>query len=231
MGLGHELVRYYGHSDAEIVVANPESGWGVSTGIAEELVRKGIIKYNYAQPLALYPGLVKNSQAVRTFQEALAELREMHVNLKFGGIETILSGKRVAMGDDSIVKGSVSQGGSVWWVYNSGAKYLEFWISYAPMLFPSFKEWHRGKECVEELAVQRAFKEDNPYDKSVEEINERMAEMIKVDKVFYNKQEIIEKVVGKGSLQAINASYPISWEHTPDFMKIEIEKYKKYKSA
>jgi len=112
----------------------------------------------------LFPALIKLPQAIRTFQEGARKTRSQEVGLKFGGIDSLLKGKNIAMGDDSIVRGSVSEGGSIWVVYNAGAKFIEFWISYGPMFFPSFKEWHRGIECLHELAVQRAFKNDNPYD-------------------------------------------------------------------
>ena len=131
---------------ADVVTPNPDSGWGVTVGIAEGLGK------------ILFPALIKLPQAVRTFQEGERQTRTQEVGLKFGGIVSLLKDKNIAMGDDSIVRGSVSEGGSVWVVYNSGARYIEFWVSYGPMFFPSFKEWHRGVVCLEELAVQRAFR-------------------------------------------------------------------------
>ena len=133
------------------------------------------------------------------------------------------------MGDDSIVRGSVSEGGSVWVVYNAGAKYIEFWISYGPMFFPSFKEWHRGIDCLHELAAQRAFKDDNPYDKNEEEINKAVARLVGVDEVRYNYLEGIRDVAGEGSFQALDASYPISEEYWPDWLKADVERYNRYR--
>jgi amidophosphoribosyltransferase len=216
-GLGLELVDYYGGSEADIVIPNPESGWGVTVGIAEGL------------KMPLYPALIKLPQAVRTFQEGEQQNRSQEVGLKFGGIDSLLKNKHIVMGDDSIVRGSVSEGGSVWVVYNAGARYLEFWISYGPMFFPSFKEWHRGEECIRELAVQRAFVDSNPYDKSHEEINQAVAKLIGVDEVRYDTQERIEKVAGPGSYQAMDASYPIHESCWPDWLKVEVEKYSKYR--
>jgi len=141
-----------------------------------------------------------------------------------------LKDKNIAMGDDSIVRGSVSEGGSVWVVYNAGAKFIEFWISYGPMFFPSFKEWHRGPECLHELAVQRAFQNDNPYDKTLEEINEAVAKLIGVDEVKYNLKENIEKVAGEGSFQALDASYPIDEAFWPDWLKREVDQFKRYQN-
>lgn len=216
--LGWGLVDHHKKSAADIVIANPESGWGVSVGIAERLGKM------------IYPALIKQAQAVRTFQESARRTRSMEVGLKFGGIDSLLKGSNVAMGDDSIVKGSVSEGGSVWVVYNCGAKHVEFWISYGPMFFPSFKEWHRGRICLDELAVQRAFKGENPYQKSEEEINKAVAKLVGVDEVRYNTQEIIRNVAGEGSFQALDASYPIDEAWWPDWLKIEAEKFHKSRS-
>lgn len=215
--LGLELVEQYRDSKADIVIPNPESGWGVSVGIAEGLGKR------------LYPALIKLPQAVRTFQEGEPATRSQEVGLKFGGIDSLLKGKNVAMGDDSIVRGSVSEGGSVWVVYNAGAKLIEFWVSYGPMFFPSFKEWHRGIECLHELAAQRAFKDDNPYDKTPDEINRAVAVLVGVDEVRYNSQERIRKVAGDGSFQALDASYPIDQEFWPDWLKREFDRFVRYR--
>jgi len=217
--LGLELIDYYKTSKADIVIPNPESGWGVSVGIAEGLGEK------------LFPALIKLPQAVRTFQEGERQTRTKEVGLKFGGIDSLLRGRSIAMGDDSIVRGSVSEGGSVWVVYNAGAKYLEFWVSYGPMFFPSFKEWHRGIECLHELAVQRAFKDDNLYDKTQDEINKTVAKLIGVDEVKYNSLERIKKVTGDGSFQALDASYPINHEFWPDWLKKEFEEFNRYRNT
>lgn len=215
--LGLELADLYKTSCADVVIPNPESGWGVTVGIAEGLKKN------------LFPALIKLPQAVRTFQEGERATRSKEVGLKFGGVESLLRGKNIAMGDDSIVRGSVSEGGSVWVTYNAGAKFLEFWVSYGPMFFPSFKEWHRGPECLQELAVQRAFRGDNPYDKPLEEINRAVAKLIGVDEVKYNTQERIQKVAGNGSFQALDASYPIEEKFWPDWLKQEFDRYGHYR--
>jgi alpha-L-fucosidase len=97
------------------------------------------------------------------------------------------------------------------------------------MFFPSFKEWHRGIECLDELAAQRAFKKDNPYDKSHDEINKTVAKLIGVDEVKYNLQERIKKVAGDGSFQALDASYPIDEAFWPDWLKKEVEAFRRYR--
>ncbi len=136
----------------------------------------------------------------------------------------------MAMGDDSIVRGTVSEGGSIWVVYNAGAQYIEFWISYGPMFFPSFKEWHRGMNCIRELAAQRAFAGDNPYDKDLDEINRAVARLVGVDEVRYNARDRIARVAGEGSFQSLDASYPIDEEYWPDWLKREVEAFHRYRT-
>ena len=214
--LGRELVDHYKTSCADIVVPIPESGWGVSLGLEDRLGIK------------IPPALVKNARAVRTFPERDAKAKAM---FKFAGIRSLIEGLKIAAGDDSIVKGSVTEGGAVWWLRHSGAKYIELWVSYGPMFFPSFKEWHRGRICIEELAVQRAFEGDNPYDKGIDEINRAVANLSGVDAVMYNLQEIIERVAGQGSFQALDASYPISEEFWPGWLKAEVERFHRSRTA
>jgi amidophosphoribosyltransferase len=217
MRLGHMLAKQYGGGDADVVIPNPDSGNGVSHGIAEGLGKP------------LFPGLVKQAQAIRTFQEAGRRKRMMQVAVKFAAMDSILAGRRIIMGDDSIVKGSVSEGGAVWSVYNAGATALEFWVSYGPMLFPSFKEWRRGRECLDELAVRRAFRGDNPYDKTIEEVNAKVAALLGVDRVCYNTPENVKAVIGPGSYQALDASYPVSERYWPAWLKEEVEYFHHYR--
>lgn len=241
--LGHGLVDLYGVPNADIVIPNPESGWGVTMGIYEGMFRRleenafdysrrseGVITVRdtnafdkLMQLKTVYPALIKLAQAVRTFQEGEQRQRTAEVGLKFGSVDSLLKDAHVVMGDDSIVKGSVSEGGSVWSVYNSGAKNLEFWISYGPMFFPSFKEWHRGEECLHELAVRKAFKGDSCYVRSLDEINTAVARKVGVDSVRYNTMEVLENVAGPGSHQAMDASYPIDEKFWPDWIKREVQ--------
>jgi hypothetical protein len=48
-----------------------------------------------------------------------------------------------------------------------------------------------------------------------------------LDRVCYNTRENIEEVTGPGSFQALDASYPISEEFWPGWLKEEVDKYHK----
>lgn len=224
------LAKIYSAPEADVIIANPESGWGVSVGIAEAL------------SLPLRPGLVKLAQAVRTFQESQKRKRSNEVGLKFSGIKSIIRNNHIIMGDDSIVKGSVGEGGSIYIVFNEGPKALEFWISYGPMLFPSFKEWHRGRDCLDELAVRRAITDpEELYSSSLEQINTKVSNLIIRRlkaiqdrgynfRVRYNSPELVKKILGPGSYQALDASYPIHEQFWPKWIKLEVEKFNKHKT-
>lgn len=250
--LGMGLVELYGVPLADKVIPNPDSGWGVTMGVFQGIQKRlleealdlskydseGIIvvrdKKKYEQLMALdtvIPALVKQAQAVRTFQEGGGR-----VDTKFGAVDSLLRDIIALMGDDSTVRGSIAEKGSFWWVFNCGIKELLFFISYPPMYFPSFKEFHRGRECLDELAVQKAFKGKNPYDKSLDELNVGVANMfmrtLSKDfkdpqvKVFYNSPDNAKDILGNCSFQAIDASYPISEKFWPVWLRIEVEKYK-----
>ena len=53
--------------------------------------------------------------------------------------------------------------------------------------------------------------------------------MVGVDEVRYNYLEGIRDVAGEGSFQALDASYPISEEYWPDWLKADVERYNRYR--
>lgn len=260
--LGHGLVRYYGiPEDIDRVIDNPDSGRGVTIGVLEamkEALEERAFDYShydsdsiihvkdknahslYKKLVTVYPGLIKQAQAVRTFQEQKKSQRSLETGLKFGTVDYLIEDQLVDEGDDSTVKGSVGEGGSIWALHNAGAKKLRRWISYGPMLFPSFKEWHRGIVCLNDLAVQRAFKNSIPYGRSIEETNIAVAALVlsnlqNVDRSWlefrYNTPEIVRGVVGDGcSYQALGASYPILHRFWPDWLKVHVDLFEKLKA-
>ncbi len=243
--IGKDNVAHYGPENfkAQIAVPIEASGIGVTHGIAEAL------------NVVCEGGLVKNPHSSRTFQDLSDVVTQaLEVRGKFSGIRSIIQGNRVVVGDDSIVKASIVDGVSLNGVYgfegnidllnllSGGAidtlKYMEpetieMVISYAPMLFPSFKEWGDTEESAQlatnKLGVHklgRRFDVD-PFTLTLEEINERMAEMFQVSKIRYTPLNVIRACIGEGSYQALNGSYPISEEWTPKYIRELQERFAK----
>jgi hypothetical protein len=77
--------------------------------------------------------------------------------------------------------------------------------------------------------VQRAFRDGNPYDKGLDEINRAVADLVGVDEVKYNTKERIARAAGHGSFQALDASYPIDEAFWPAWLKEEVERYHRYR--
>ena len=83
--------------EADIVVGVPDSSLSAAMGYAEE---SGI-------PYEM--GLIKNKYIGRTFIQPSQALREKGVKMKLSAIRSIVEGKRIALVDDSIVRGTTSK--------------------------------------------------------------------------------------------------------------------------
>lgn len=81
-------------AEADIVVGVPDSGLSAAFGYAEQ---SGI-------PYEM--GLVKNRYVARTFIQPTQEMREKGVQMKLSAVRSIVSGKRLVLVDDSIVRGT-----------------------------------------------------------------------------------------------------------------------------
>lgn len=84
-------------SPADIVVGVPDSSLSAAMGYAEE----GGIPYEM--------GLIKNKYTGRTFIQPSQELRDKGVKMKLSPVPSIVRGRRVALIDDSIVRGTTSR--------------------------------------------------------------------------------------------------------------------------
>ncbi|RXZ77658.1 amidophosphoribosyltransferase [Paenibacillaceae bacterium] len=83
--------------DADVVIGAPDSGTSAAIGYAEQ---SGI-------PYEL--GLIKNRFSGRTFIEPSQELRELGVKMKYSAVRKVVEGKRVALIDDSFVRGTTAR--------------------------------------------------------------------------------------------------------------------------
>ena len=93
--MGRALAREH-PADADLVIAVPDSAVPAAIGYAEEA------------GLPYREGLIKSRYVGRTFIQPAQAGREEAVRLKFNPLPELLSGKRVVVVDDSIVRGTTT---------------------------------------------------------------------------------------------------------------------------
>ncbi len=93
--IGAELARE-SHVPSDIVVAVPDSGVPAALGYAAQA------------ELPFEVGIIRNHYIGRTFIEPSDRIRHLGVKLKHNANRAVLSGKRVVLVDDSIVRGTTS---------------------------------------------------------------------------------------------------------------------------
>jgi amidophosphoribosyltransferase len=110
---------------ADVVVPVPDSGVCAATGYAEE------------SGLPMHMGLIRNHYVGRTFIEPHQSIRHFGVRVKLNPVKSILTGRRVVLVDDSIVRGTTSRK-IVKMVRNAGASEVHMRISCPPTISPCF---------------------------------------------------------------------------------------------
>jgi len=110
---------------ADLVVPVPDSGVPAAIGYAE---RSGI-------PFAM--GLVRSHYVGRTFIEPQQSIRHFGVKLKLNALKDVLTGKRVVVIDDSIVRGTTSRK-IVKMIRAAGAREVHVRISSPPTAWPCY---------------------------------------------------------------------------------------------
>lgn len=111
--------------DADVVVPVPESGIPAAQGFAA------------ASGIPYHDGLVKNRYVGRTFIEPTQMLRDRGIRLKLNPLTDSLTGKRVVLVDDSIVRGSTTRK-LVEMVREAGATEVHLRVSSPPYRWPCF---------------------------------------------------------------------------------------------
>lgn len=111
--------------DADLVVAVPDSGVPSAMGFSEQL------------NIPIEMGLLRSHYIGRTFIEPQQSIRDFGVKLKLNAIKEVISGKRVVLIDDSIVRGTTSRK-IVKMVRDAGAKEVHMRISSPPMKFSCY---------------------------------------------------------------------------------------------
>ena len=95
------------------------------------------IGYSQASGVPFEMALNKNRYIHRTFIEPTQTNREEKVKMKLTVLRSVITGKRVGIIDDSIVRGTTSQQ-IVKMFFDSGAKEVHFLVCSAPVKFPDF---------------------------------------------------------------------------------------------
>lgn len=111
--------------DADMVIGVPNSSLSAASGYAEEI------------GLPYEMGLIKSQYVARTFIQPTQALRERGVHLKLSAVRGVVNGKRVAVVDDSIVRGTTSKQ-IIKMLRDAGAKEVHMLIASPPFKFPCF---------------------------------------------------------------------------------------------
>ena len=122
--LGAELAREAAVA-ADVVVPVPDSGVPAALGFAQT---SGI-------PYEL--GIIRNHYVGRTFIQPTQSIRDQGVRLKHSANRAVVSGKRIVLVDDSIVRGTTSRK-IVQMMRDAGAAEVHFRISSPPITHPDF---------------------------------------------------------------------------------------------
>jgi amidophosphoribosyltransferase len=122
--LGRELAREH-PAEADVVVPVPDSGVSAALGFAEQ----SAIRYEM--------GLIRNHYVGRTFIEPKQGIRHFGVKVKLNPMREVLEGRRVAVVDDSIVRGTTSRK-IVKMVRGAGAREVHMRITSPPIKWPCY---------------------------------------------------------------------------------------------
>lgn len=122
--LGRQLARE-APADVDVIIGVPDSGVPAAIGFSQES------DIPYAE------GLIKNRYVGRTFIQPTQSMRESGIRMKLNPLKDVLTGKRVLMVDDSIVRGTTSRK-IVKALRDAGATEVHMRISSPPVTHPCF---------------------------------------------------------------------------------------------
>lgn len=122
--MGAELAREFPIA-ADLVIGVPDSATPAAAG------------YAAARSLPYADGLIKNRYIGRTFIQPDQRLRQLGVKMKFNALSAVLSGKRVVMIDDSVVRGTTVRP-LVKLLRDAGAAEVHLGITSPPFRWPCY---------------------------------------------------------------------------------------------
>jgi amidophosphoribosyltransferase len=122
--MGRRLARE-APAEADLVIPVPDTGHSAAQGFAE------------ATRVPYGEGLIKNRYVHRTFIEPTPGLRQRGVRLKLNPLADAIRGKRLAVVDDSIVRGTTTRQ-IVQMLRDAGAREVHMRITSPPIRWPCF---------------------------------------------------------------------------------------------
>jgi amidophosphoribosyltransferase len=199
--MGRELAAM-SQVDADLVIPVPDSGVTTAIGFAREA---GI-------PFEI--GLFKNSYVGRTFIDPETNLRGSKVKIKLNPIRSSIQGKKVAVVDDSIVRGTTSKQ-IIRMIRDAGAREIHLFISSPPITHPCFF----GIDTSEKKTLIASAQ-------TVEKIRQYLG----VDTLTYITLDGLSRAVGK-ELKSLcyacfNGDYPVPVMEDMENGKMLLEDYK-----
>ena len=123
--MGHELAKEHPAPGAHIVFPLPNTGTPAAIGLAE------------ASRIPYAEGVIKNHYIHRTFIRPDQRMRDLGVRMKLTPLKETLSGRRVVMVDDSIVRGTTI-GQTIKMIREAGAVEVHVRIASPPYRHPCF---------------------------------------------------------------------------------------------
>lgn len=165
--LAGKQLYYENPIEADVVIGVPDSSISAAIGYAE------------ASGIPYEMGLVKNKYVGRTFIQPAQEMREQGVRMKLSAVSSIVSGKKVVMIDDSIVRGTTSKR-IVRHLKDAGAKEVHVRIASPAIKFPCF--YGVDTSTIEELISNKM---------SVDEL----CEYIEADSLAFISEEGLHKSI------------------------------------
>lgn len=159
-------------ADADVVVGVPDSSLSAAMGFAE------------ASGIPYEMGLIKSRYIGRTFIQPSQAMREKGVRMKLSAVGSLVRGRRVALVDDSIVRGTTSQR-IVRLLREAGATEVHVRIASPPITHPCF--YGVDTSTYDELLCAR---------KSPEEV----CRLVGADSLHFLSREALLKAGGRDEL-------------------------------
>ncbi len=122
--LGRALAREH-PAEADLVIPIPDSGNFAALG------------YSAESEIPFAMGIIRNHYVGRTFIQPAQEIRDFKVRVKFNPVKKIVSGKRLVIVDDSIIRGTTTKA-RVKSLREAGAKAIHLRVSCPPTRFSCF---------------------------------------------------------------------------------------------